>query len=71
MELGTGIFLSTLFLGTIALFIATKDRWNWKKILLWPTLIIISTSAIIVAAYFIYERYQNIPSKLQNFGTYH
>jgi len=36
MTLGLGIFLSLLFLGTIALFIATKDRWNWKKIILWP-----------------------------------
>jgi hypothetical protein len=32
MELGTGLFLSAVFLGTIALFIATKDRWNWKRV---------------------------------------
>jgi len=34
MEIGTGIFLSAIFLGFIALFISTKDRWKWKKILL-------------------------------------
>lgn len=32
MTIGTGIFLSALFLGTIGLFLGTKDRWNWKKI---------------------------------------
>src|SRR5439155_10687384 len=36
MSLGLAIFLSALFLGIIALFIATKDRWNWKKLILWP-----------------------------------
>lgn len=31
MTLGTGIFLSALFLGTIFLYHSTKDRWNWTK----------------------------------------
>jgi hypothetical protein len=34
MELGTGVFLSAVFLGIVVLFIFTKDRWNWKKIML-------------------------------------
>ncbi len=34
MELGTGVFLSAIFLGMIALFVATKDRWAWKRIFL-------------------------------------
>ena len=36
MSLGMGIFLSSLVLGPIVLIIGTKDRWNWKKIILWP-----------------------------------
>jgi hypothetical protein len=36
MSLGLSIFLSSLLLGVVAIFIATKDRWNWKKIILWP-----------------------------------
>ncbi len=32
MTLGTGVFLSSLFLGLVALFISTRDTWNWKKI---------------------------------------
>src|SRR5262249_54979798 len=36
MSVGLGIFLSSLFLGIIILFVGTKDRWNWKKIVLWP-----------------------------------
>ena len=36
MTLGTGIFLAAIVMSLTALFIATKDRWNWKKILLWP-----------------------------------
>ena len=33
MTLGTGLFLSSVFLGLIFLFHSTKDRWNWKKIM--------------------------------------
>lgn len=35
MEIGTGIFLSCIFLGLIIIFISTKDRWKWKKIVLY------------------------------------
>lgn len=35
MEIGTGIFLGSIFLGLIALFAITKDRWKWKRIFLW------------------------------------
>jgi hypothetical protein len=33
MGLGTGIFLGCLFLGFIYLYINTRDRWNWLKII--------------------------------------
>jgi hypothetical protein len=53
MTLGTGIFLSAIVLGLIALFIATKDRWNWKKIWLWPisAVFVIGAVAIIVISW--------------------
>lgn len=35
MEIGTGIFLSSLFLGTVALYIATKNHWPWGRISKW------------------------------------
>jgi len=35
MSVGTAIFFSAVLLAFVALYIATKDRWNWKKIL-WP-----------------------------------
>jgi hypothetical protein len=64
MELGTGIFLSTLFLGTVALFIATKDRWNWKKIFLWPLGIIVSLAVISGVVIYFHQQYENQPKKL-------
>jgi hypothetical protein len=50
MNLGTSIFLSSVVLAIAAIFIATKDRWNWKKIILWPLTIVILI-AIVVYAY--------------------
>jgi hypothetical protein len=31
MDLGTGIFLSTLVMAVVALYGITKDRWNWRR----------------------------------------
>jgi hypothetical protein len=61
MELGTGLFLSAVFLGTVALFIATKDRWNWKKIFLWPLGVIFGLG--IVGG--LYQQYEDRPRKLK------
>ena len=35
MSVGTGLFLSALFLGIVILYVATKDRWNWKRLIEW------------------------------------
>ena len=32
MSVGEGIFYGLVSLGIIYLYIQTKDRWNWKKI---------------------------------------
>jgi len=34
MEMGTAILLSSVFLGTVGLYIATRDRWRWRAMLL-------------------------------------
>jgi hypothetical protein len=64
MEVGTGIFLSAALLGAVALFIATKDRWNWKKILLWTGGILLVIPAIGGLATYTYMLYEDRP-KLQ------
>lgn len=64
MELGTGIFLSAVFLGIVALFIATKDRWNWKKILLWPSGVLLALAVIGGAGLYLYEKYESRPRKV-------
>lgn len=64
MELGTGIFLSAIFLGTVALFIATKDRWNWKKILLRPLKVIAAFAVIGGSITYLYQQYEDRPRKL-------
>lgn len=63
MEIGTGIFLSAIFLGTVALYVATKDRWNWKKILLWPLAIVLGLSVIGGAGVYINGQLEERPRK--------
>ena len=62
MSLGLGIFLSSLFLGIIFLFNATKDRWNWEKILLiWPLCFVLIVGVLGGAGFYIYNQYENKP----------
>lgn len=35
MTAGEGIFYGLVFLGFIYLYVQTRDRWSWKKIVLW------------------------------------
>lgn len=50
MSLGAWIFLSALFLGLIALFIATRGQLNWKKIITWPWKKIVIRIAIVITS---------------------
>jgi hypothetical protein len=59
MELGTSVFLSAIFLGTVALFIATKDRWNWRRIFLWPVAAVLGLSIAGGTSVYIYDKYQS------------
>ena len=64
MELGTGIFLSVVFLGTVVLYIATKDRWNWKKIFLWPLGVTVGFGVVGASITYLYLQYEDRPRKL-------
>ena len=63
MGLGTSIFLSSLVLGVIALFIATKDRWNWTKLVLWSTVVLVGLGALGAAGWWTYS-YIESPRRL-------
>ena len=67
MTLGDGIFYSSLVLGTIALFIATKDRWNWKKIILWPLTVVVVVVFIWGTAAFVQSRIPYKPKVQESF----
>jgi len=56
MSLGLGIFLSAVFLGIIALFLATRDRWNWRKIVLWPICAVLVLSILGGIGFYVYNR---------------
>ncbi len=64
MELGTGVFLSAVFVGGLVLYITTKDRWNWKKILLWPLGVVVGLSVIGGTGTYLYEQYKKQPQKM-------
>jgi hypothetical protein len=52
MSIGTGIFLSSLLLGLIYLFLKTRKDWNWRRILIITTVITSLVMAIILITVF-------------------
>src|SRR6266705_2126216 len=59
MSLGLGVFLSSLFIGTLLLYRWTRDRWKWKKGLVRISLAAIGWVVILVIAVLAYQRYEN------------
>ena len=41
VEVGTGIFLSSVLIAIVLLYGFTKDRWRWRKIGVWLLLLIL------------------------------
>lgn len=64
MSVGTGIFLSSIFLGFIILFVFTKDRWKWKKIALWTVGVLVSLVGVFAGWIYVDSYLSGLP-KLQ------
>jgi hypothetical protein len=67
MELGTGIFLAAVVLGLVLLFGQTKDRWNWKKIILIPVCLIVLGWGGTISYYWASNAYENRAVKQTEF----
>lgn len=50
MSLGLGVFLAALILSAVILFAATKDRWNWRKIIVRTAALATVNGAALAAA---------------------
>jgi hypothetical protein len=58
MEIGMGIFLSSVLISLVLLYRFTRDRWNWKIIAAAPLLL-----AMVGGAYYYYEEVMPKPPK--------
>ena len=56
MTVGTGIFLSAVFLGIVVLLISTKDKWTWKALFLYPAIASFVLGLVIAAVAYLQDR---------------
>lgn len=56
MTLGTGLFLGSLIFCLTILFLFTKDRWNWKKIVGWA----IAIPLAVITVFVLYMQYEEM-----------
>ncbi len=67
MSLGTGLFLSALVLSLVILYAVTRDRWNWRRVILWGTLGPLAMAVVLSAAAYLVWRWENRPRPLEMF----
>jgi len=51
----------------VAFYVATKDRWNWKKLLLWPLVALLAFGVVSGGGFYVYHTLQNRPKAPQEF----
>ncbi len=61
MTIGTAIFLSSLVISITLLFNFTKDRWNWRKILIRSLLYPIGLTALVAFVFYTEQWYSKKP----------
>lgn len=67
MSIGTAIFLSVILLCLTILFAATKESWNWKKIVRWGFGITFILTASGSLAVFAFSHFTSIKKPLERF----
>jgi len=67
MNLSLSILLSSIILGLVVLYVNTKDRWKWAKILKLVIAIPLSLALIAVAGVFLYTKISDRPRKQTEF----
>src|SRR5262245_27041073 len=68
MSLGLGIFLSTFLISILLLYRWTRDRWNWRKLLLRVSLAILSLILLSALTLFVYFKYENRVTKQNSYS---
>jgi hypothetical protein len=61
MSLGDGIFWGAMIVATVALYLGTKDRWRWKRIVLWTVGGLLGLAAVAGAGVYGYTMWEERP----------
>ncbi len=61
MSIGDAIFLSSLLLSVVGLYAATKDRWNWKRIVKWAIAAPTASALVILGGIWVYDKIEERP----------
>jgi len=67
MSLGTGMFLSALVVSLVLLYAVTKDRWNWRRIALWGTVLPVALIAVGSAGAYLLWVWNDMPRPIETF----
>ena len=58
MSIGTGIFLSALFLGCIVLYVKSENKAKWRKGILFSLAGLVAAGVILFVGFFLYDAFE-------------
>ncbi len=58
MSIGTGIFLSALFLGCIVLYVKSENKAKWRKGILFSLAGLVAAGVIVFVGFFLYDAFE-------------
>jgi hypothetical protein len=69
MTLGDGIFASALVLSIVGLYIATRDRWRWRRIAKWAVGVPVVLVTLLGAGGWAFKAFEARPRTQSSFGS--
>jgi hypothetical protein len=67
MSLGDGIFWGAMVVAAVALYLGTKDRWRWKRIVLWTVGGLLGLAAVAGAGVYGYTMWEERPQVITEY----
>jgi hypothetical protein len=67
MDVGTGIFLGLFTIAVVILYLKTRERWNWRKIVLRPVIALVVVGGLGTVAFSAFDKYQQRPKLITEF----
>jgi hypothetical protein len=67
LDIGTGIFSGLAFVGLVWLYVATRERWRWRRLIVWGGVLVALPAAAFVGWLYLADYRESLPQLQESF----